>query len=672
MRNRIFLALDVLLAVIVALLSFTARFEGLSWWPALGSLAITYLAVAIPIKLVLFWHVGLYSRLWRYASISDLEIILVACVLGAVASFGVGLVIVPGLHLAPMHVPIGVLIMDSLLTGAAITLTRLSLRVITRRARARRSVGELTSLEARRDRHDGRRVLIAGAGDAGGMIAKELVDNRQLGLKPVGFVDDDIKKHGHRLHGLPVLGPVSKLGEIVQTYAIDEVITALPSARGKVIREIMQRATDAGVRNRTVPGLYEILSGAKSVSSLRPIQIQDLLRREPIETNPAQVASLVTGRTVMVTGAGGSIGSELCRQLAQLNPALIVAVGRGENSIFELLEELRTSYHHIPVVPAIVDVRDDVRIRAIFESTRPYSVFHAAAHKHVPLMESSVDEAILNNVLGTRNIAEFCAEFDVEHLVLISTDKAVRPTSIMGATKRIAEGTLCSVVERKRKPYVSVRFGNVLGSRGSVVPTFMRQIAAGGPITITHPEMRRYFMTIPEAVQLVLQAAALGHGGEVFVLDMGEPVRIADLAEDLIRLSGLEVGSDIEICYTGIRPGEKLYEELFFGAADAAPTSHPKILQARDANPSAELDVYTDKLIEAARRRAPEAELRRMIQVLVPEYRPRSAIGPVSAIDADPTGIPAEVRPITETLVVHDGGASRRARRTGTTGTTAT
>jgi FlaA1/EpsC-like NDP-sugar epimerase len=453
------------------------------------------------------------------------------------------------------------------------------------------------------------------------MIAKELLENPHLGLIPVGFLDDDSTKKNHKLHGVPVVGPLSALRDVASAFAVSEVIIAMPSAGGRVIREIVQASAAAGVRNRTVPGLAEIITGSMASKTLRPIEIQDLLRRDPIETNLDQVGSLVTDRTVLITGAGGSIGSELCRQLAQLRPAHIVALGRGENSIFELVQELAAKFPSLPVKPVIADVRDEVRLRAAFEETRPFSVFHAAAHKHVPLMEASVDEAILNNVLGTKNVAELSAEFGVEHLVLISTDKAVRPTSVMGATKRIAEETLCCVAERTGKAYVSVRFGNVLGSRGSVVPTFLKQIAAGGPITVTHPEMRRYFMTIPEAVQLVLQAAALGTGGEVFVLDMGDPVKIADLAEDLIRLSGLEVGSDIDISFTGVRPGEKLYEELFFGAGDAMPTTHGKILRAVDGNPSVEIGRHVANLIDAALRRDPPDELRRMIQVLVPEFQ---------------------------------------------------
>ncbi|HEX4684480.1 MAG TPA: nucleoside-diphosphate sugar epimerase/dehydratase [Gemmatimonadaceae bacterium] len=620
MRNRYFLLFDAIGAVVAVLIAFTARFEGLGWWPHLGRLIIAYALISIPLRLAAFMVVGLYRRLWRYASIGDLEIALAASGMGLLLSSVVGLVVIPVFRLADARVPVGVLLLDGLLTASGITLSRLLLRVAARRRRSAGRGYRWSIAAPVSETH--RRVLIAGAGDAGGMIARELLENQQLGLIPIGFVDDDRLKHGHHLHGLKVFGSLSDIETIVQRVGIDEVITALPSARGRVIRDIMRRANAAGAGNRTVPGLYELLSGAKTVSTLRPIQIEDLLRREPIETDPQLVSTLARDKIVLVTGAGGSIGSELCRQIARLNPKKIVALGRGENSIFELLQELRNSHPDIPVRPIIADVRDEVRLRAVFEQERPFTVFHAAAHKHVPLMEASVDEAILNNVLGTRNVVELSAELGVEHMVLVSTDKAVRPTSIMGATKRIAEGTLCSVVQRARRPYVAVRFGNVLGSRGSVVPTFLKQIEAGGPITITHREMRRYFMTIPEAVQLVMQAGAQGRGGEVFVLDMGDPVRISDLAEDLVRLSGLELGSDIEIIYTGVRPGEKLYEELFFGPEDAAPTSHPKILRARDHNAAEGLDDAIDELIEAARRRIPETELRRMIKGLVPEYQP--------------------------------------------------
>lgn len=629
MRNRVFFALDLVLGLAVAFLAFSARFEGIGWIPEYGPAALAYAALVIPTRIAISFRIGLYRRLWQYASISDLETLLLGALQATGVSFLIGVVVLPFTGLSTGRIPVGILVIDSVMTAAALALPRLLTRVFARRVRSRVSPDRRGGTSRRRN--EPRRVLIAGAGDAGGMIVKELLQNPELGLAPVGFIDDDPLKHGHQLHGIPVLGPLSMLGDFVTAYAIGEVVIALPSARGKVIREIVKASVEAGVPNRTVPGLSEILSGSKAVSALRPIEIQDLLRRDPIDTNLDQVASLVRGRTVLVTGAGGSIGSELCRQLARAAPARIVALGRGENSVFELVQELNASFPNVPVKPAIVDVRDPIRLRAILEDTRPFSVFHAAAHKHVPLMEESIDEAILNNVLGTRNVAELSAELDVEHLVLISTDKAVRPMSVMGATKRVAEEILCSVAERTGKRYVSVRFGNVLGSRGSVIPTFMKQIASGGPVTVTHPEMRRYFMTIPEAVQLVLQAAALGHGGEVFVLDMGEPVKIGELAEDLIRLSGLEVGSDIEIQYTGVRPGEKLYEELFFGPDDAMPTMHPKILRARDGNLSSEINLRVDSLIEAAHRREPPDVLRSMIRKLVPEY-----VYPGTSSEAEP------------------------------------
>jgi FlaA1/EpsC-like NDP-sugar epimerase len=397
------------------------------------------------------------------------------------------------------------------------------------------------------------------------------------------------------------------------------------------VREVVREARAAGLETRTVPGLYEILSGEKRVNALRQIEIQDLLRREPIKTDIDQVASLVRDRVVMVTGAGGSIGGELCRQLARLEPRKIVAVGRGENSIFELLQELGRSFPGVPLQPVIADVRDRTRMAAVIGTHHPYSVFHAAAHKHVPLMEANVAEAVLNNVLGTQNVVTLCDEYDVTHFVLISTDKAVRPTSVMGATKRVAEGLVHECAVKRRSGYVSVRFGNVLGSRGSVVPTFMRQIADGGPVTITHPDMTRYFMTIPEAVQLVLQAAALGDHGEVFALDMGEPVRVYDLAIDLIRLSGLEPDSDIEVRFTGTRPGEKLYEELFFKGAHMVPTDHPKILRARDSGPNQSASDVAE-LIAAASENRSAGEIRRIIVRMVPEYSGSQDTGEFSVV----------------------------------------
>ncbi|NTU65685.1 MAG: polysaccharide biosynthesis protein, partial [Chloroflexi bacterium] len=419
------------------------------------------------------------------------------------------------------------------------------------------------------------RVLVVGAGDAGTIVVREMLNNPSLGMKVIGFVDDDPRKRSARIAGVPVLGNRRSLTQLVESHHIELVVIAIPTAPGREVRDIVTLCEKAGVPTKIMPGLYEMLGGTVSVNQLRNVQIEDLLRREPVQTDTEAVRRLIAGKRVLVTGGGGSIGSEVCRQILRCGPSDLLVLGHGENSIFDVCAQLnqqltamaRARVDASPVAPhihaVIADVRFPDRIRAVFEQYRPQIVFHAAAHKHVPLMETNPTEAISNNVLGTRNLLDAAAVTGVERFVMISSDKAVRPKSIMGASKRVAELLVHQTAWEIGKPYVAVRFGNVLGSRGSVLQTFKQQIAVGGPITITHPEMKRYFMTIPEAVQLVLQAAVLGQGGEVFMLDMGEPVKIVDLAQDLIELSGLEVGHDIEIAFTGIRPGEKLHEELF-------------------------------------------------------------------------------------------------------------
>jgi FlaA1/EpsC-like NDP-sugar epimerase len=369
-----------------------------------------------------------------------------------------------------------------------------------------------------------------------------------------------------------------------------------------------------------VPALREIISGKVRVSELRNVEIADLLRREPIQTDLATVSTLVADKTVLVTGAGGSIGSELCRQIAALGPRQLVLLGHGENSIFEILHELRRQFPDRTLIPVIADTRNRARIIEVFERLRPYSVFHAAAHKHVPLMEENVIEAVTNNVVGTRNVVDAALAANVSHTVLVSTDKAVRPTNVMGASKRIAEYVVRDAALASGRNFVAVRFGNVLGSRGSVVPTFVRQIAEGGPVTVTHPEMQRYFMTIPEAVQLVLQAGALGTGGELFMLDMGEPVKIVDLARDLIRLSGLQEGSDIEIQFTGMRAGEKLFEEMFWNDEDARRTEHPKILRATADRLAPSMMTLIDELCALASQGITDPELRAAMSRIVPDF----------------------------------------------------
>ena len=644
-RNRAFFASDLLLLPTCMLIAFLSRYEG-NWTPDVYVLLQVFVVTSLPLKLLTLYVLGMYRRLWRYASVSDLERLVVGAAACAMIDVVLGLFLLPLLRLTPSRQSYAVVLLDACLGALVLALPRLLARVLARRDRRGR-------------RGDARRAIVVGAGVAGGLIVRELAENPQLGISPVAVLDDDPTKHQLRMHGVPVLGPLSSLQALAAKMNATDVVIAIPSASGRTIRGVLRQASEAGLTTRTVPGLYEILSGEKRVNSLRQIEIQDLLRRDPIKTDLAQVGSLVTGRTVMVTGAGGSIGSELCRQLARLEPERIVAVGRGENSVFELLQEFARAYPKVRIDPVIADVRDRARMERVISTHRPYSVFHAAAHKHVPLMEANVAEAVLNNVLGTQNVVTICADHDVAHFVLISTDKAVRPTSVMGATKRIAEHIVHQCAVQRNSGYVSVRFGNVLGSRGSVVPTFMRQIAEGGPVTITHRDMTRYFMTIPEAVQLVLQAAALGNHGEVFVLDMGEPVRVFDLATDLIRLSGLEPDVDIEVSFLGTRPGEKLFEELFFDGADVTPTIHPKILRARDAEAMSHSDSDIQELIAAARENRSAATIRRLILKLVPEYAGVLDTGEFAIGSGQPLPDPLDeaLRP-----VAHHGARAHPAR----------
>jgi FlaA1/EpsC-like NDP-sugar epimerase len=458
-------------------------------------------------------------------------------------------------------------------------------------------------------------------------------------------VDDDAYKQQQLLGGIPVMGTLADLPSLISRLGVDEVIIAMPKARGNVVRRVVQAASDAGIQARTIPGFDDLISGRVSVSSLRRVEIQDLLRRDVIVTDLAAVRELATGRTVLVTGAGGSIGSELCRQIAALEPSTLVAVDHSENQIFEIERELRKQFPRLKLVPIIADIRDPGRVHSIVARHKPHAIFHAAAHKHVPLMEENIVEAVTNNVLGTRNVVDAALDADVKHVVNISTDKAVRPTSIMGVTKRIAEMIVLNAALAEQRNFVSVRFGNVLGSSGSVIPTFLRQIKEGGPVTVTHPEMRRYFMTIPEAVQLVMQAGALGNGGELFVLDMGEPVKVAELAHDLIRLSGLEEGVDIEIVYTGVRPGEKLYEEVFFGGEDVRPTHHPKVLRAVGDTADPRLLAYVESLIRTAIGYASDDhDLRDQLRNLVPEFaREDARTDPRTRPSPHPQAVSAEL-----------------------------
>jgi FlaA1/EpsC-like NDP-sugar epimerase len=607
-RNRYLLVSDAVFLAVLPFLMYGLRFETFVWTPQDQRAAIVFAAIMVPLEMAILLGFGLYRRLWRYASVWELELIFAAGVTAAAAAWVVGALVLPLSGLTEVRVPFSVLAMYSGFSIAAVAAPRLLLRITGRHHPLRRATD------------GGRRVLIAGAGAAGEMVAKEIRSNPQLGLTAVGFVDDDITKLGNRLGNLPVLGTLEQLREIALRERAEELVIAMPRASGTVVRRVVRSAYDAGLHTRTVPGLFEILDGRVSVAALREVQIEDLLRRDPVQTDLEAVRRLAAGRTVLVTGAGGSIGSELCRQLVALEPKELILLGHGENPIFEILHELLPEEPKARLTPVIADTRDGERIMRVFREHKPHAVFHAAAHKHVPLMEENVCEAITNNVLGTQNVVDAAVKYGTQHFVLISTDKAVRPTNVMGATKRLAEHIVQNAARKHQVHFVSVRFGNVLGSRGSVVPTFLRQIQDGGPVTVTHPEMRRYFMTIPEAVQLVLQAAVQGRGGELFMLDMGEPVRIVDLARDMIRLSGLEEGTDIELAFTGIRPGEKLYEEMFFNHEIAEPTEHPKVLRARDGGGGIVTEQMISHLVHEATTDTTEERLRARLRELVPDF----------------------------------------------------
>jgi FlaA1/EpsC-like NDP-sugar epimerase len=423
-----------------------------------------------------------------------------------------------------------------------------------------------------------KRTLIIGAGSAGIMVARQLLKNKESDLQPVGFIDDDVKKHHLDILGIPVLGGVNKIENVVREMQIENIVIAIPSLRKKELNIIFQECAKTSAKTQILPMLEDLMTGKLSVNQFRDVQVEDLLGREPVVLNDDRISEDITNKIVLVTGAGGSIGSEICRQIAQFNPERLVLLGHGENSIYSIEMELKESFRdsNIEIIPVIAEIQDAKKMMSVMETFQPDVVYHAAAHKHVPLMERNPEEAVKNNMIGTLNVANAASWHGVKTFVMISSDKAVNPTSVMGATKRLAEMIVQHMDETSNTKFVAVRFGNVLGSRGSVIPLFKRQIEKGGPVKVTHPDMIRYFMTIPEASRLVIQAGALAQGGEIFVLDMGEPVKIVDLAQNLIKLSGYSV-EEIGIEYTGIRPGEKLYEELLKDEEVGEHQVHPKI-----------------------------------------------------------------------------------------------
>lgn len=553
------LLIDAIILAVMPIVAVLLRFEG-EIPAAEFDIIRTGLPWMVLLSLAVFYFYGMYHRIWHYARMRDLIAIVGAVTLSQAAIFILTV-------LLSIAIPRSVMIITWLLDLGAIGASRLMFKI---------NLDLVTESKGAREN-----LLIVGAGDAGAMLARELEQNDAATISIVGFVDDDEKKQKGRLAGFPILGTTRDLPAVVRKHKIDTIVIAIPSADGDAVRRIDRQCRKTGANVRIMPGIYEMISGEAGMGELREIRLEDLLRRDPIQLDFDQITGYIAGKTVLITGAGGSIGSELSRQISRVGAKEIILLGRGENSIYEIHQELKRKFPEQTYHTVIANITDKDRMARIFKRFHPQVVFHAAAHKHVPLMEIQPDEAVRNNVFGTKNVAELADENQAEIFVLISTDKAVNPTSVMGATKRTAELVLQEINQHSKTKFVTVRFGNVLGSRGSVVPLFEKQIAAGGPVTVTHKGMTRFFMTIPEAVQLVLQAGSQAEGGEVFLFDMGKPVKINDMAEDLIRLHGLTPGRDIKIVYTGLRPGEKLYEELLTSEEGTASTKHKKIFKAR-------------------------------------------------------------------------------------------
>ena len=609
-RTAIIILHDILAASLAWLGAYWLRFN-LDMPPEFQAAALSTLAWVVPLQAAVFWRFGLYRGIWRFASLPDLKRIVLAVGLAALL---IPLVLI--LFRVSAVVPRSVLILDPLLLIVLMGGSRLAYRAW----KEHRLASVLHP--------DSKPVLVAGAGSAADFLLRELARN-PAGFHVVGLLDDSRDKRGRLVQGIPVLGPLDEVAVWARKMEVDDIVLALPSAAHAVRKRITQTCSDAGLNVLTVPSLEDLVAGRVSVSSLRRIELDDLLGRDPVQLDDSGLHRLLTGKVVMVTGAGGSIGSELCRQIARFAPATLVLFEQSELALYAMEQELPQRFPGLQIAPVIGDVKNAAWINRVMAGQRPAVVFHAAAYKHVPLMENTnAWEAVRNNVLGTQVVAAAAQAHGVEKFVMISTDKAVNPTNVMGATKRLAE-MACQAMQQHEAGqtvgtrFVSVRFGNVLGSSGSVIPKFQKQIEAGGPVTVTHPEITRFFMSIPEAAQLVLQAGLMGEGGEIFVLDMGEPVRIAELARLMIRLSGADEDR-IRIEYSGLRPGEKLYEELLADDESTLPTPHPKLRVAKAR--AADVGWHGECLAWLARSDPyDEAAVKRQLKTWVPEYQPEAA-----------------------------------------------
>ncbi|MDF2801240.1 MAG: nucleoside-diphosphate sugar epimerase [Anaerocolumna sp.] len=561
-RKAFLLITDIILLNVAIYVALLIRFE--------GEIPIQYINIFLDTNILLtifniaiFYMFGLYTSLWTYASIDELIQVFLAAAVGSVASYPIGLLI----H---MPLPRSVYIISFMLVFLFIGGSRFSYRILRRAKRI--VIPESNKV----------RVMVIGAGDAGSMVIREMQRHEGFSYLPVVVVDDDKRKHRANIHGVPVKGDKSKIIDLVEKFKVNEIIIAMPSATKQVKSDILNICKQTKCKLKTLPGMFELINDKVTIRKIRNVSIEDILGREEVKLNTEEISGYIKDEVILITGGGGSIGSEICRQLAKFQPKKLLILDIYENNVYDLQNELKHTYKNdLNFEIIIASVRDKVRLKEIFDKYMPSVVFHAAAHKHVPLMESNAVEAIKNNVFGTLNVAQCADEFGVKRFVLISTDKAVNPTNVMGASKRFAEMIIQSLDKQSKTEFVAVRFGNVLGSNGSVIPLFKKQIAQGGPITVTHPQITRYFMTIPEAAQLVIQAGAMASGGEIFVLDMGESVKIDDLARDLIRLSGYVPDVEIKIEYTGLRPGEKLYEELLLAEEGIKNTKHEHIFVAK-------------------------------------------------------------------------------------------
>lgn len=607
LRREVQYALDLAVLLGAFFLAYLLRFD-FRIPPEYVNRAIAQAPTVLLIQFLVIVSSGIYRFVWRYVGMAEVWVFARASLLAMLPALALRF----GLpeRFEALRIPLSIILLDAIFAFGGL----LAIRIL------RRSIYERWERQRRaRDRRDSVPVLLVGAGQAGVAVIREIIGRGDTGFEVVGFVDDDPRKQGTTIHGKRVLGGTDRLAELASELGVEHAIITIANANASTIRAIVKACEQAGLHTRIIPGLYEILEGKVSISRFRDVQIEDLLGRQPIELDDRQVGSLLRDRTVLVTGAGGSIGAELCRQVARYRPRRLLLLEQAEGALFEIHRELEQSFPELDQLPLVADITDRARMETIVRRWHPEVVFHAAAHKHVPMMEANPGEAVKNNVGGTLDLGQLSGECGIEAFVLISTDKAVRPSSIMGASKRVAELICQDLASRyPATRFVAVRFGNVMGSAGSVVPIFRRQIEAGGPVTVTHRDAVRYFMTIPEASQLVLQGAAIGGSGDVLILDMGRPIRILELAEDMITLSGYRPYDDVRIEFTGLRPGEKLSEELELTGERIAPTGHPKILVGRVQAPPVAFREALDALI-AAGAAEDDAEIRARLAAILPE-----------------------------------------------------